>query len=293
MRYHATLSTGVADLAGNPLAVLKRWSFATAPVVAGPCDNGLAIYSLTADAAAAAMGICEGLNTAEWVLPDGSAGLDTAAYKLGHGILSGFGSNVHPQEGSVLLALSTGPASAPMSMPGYVKGYDSAAPAGFPVNRNTCLAPRGAGKDGIALKVTLQVPVWAKGYSFNWKYYSQDFPDYTCDKFSDQAIVRVEPAPTGYANGNIVLSPDGYPAGADSPELMQFCENDPDLATYCSLGMSDLQGTGFENGAGSGWMNATATAHGGDTITLYFTIWDSEDGFGDSTILFDNWHWIY
>ncbi len=259
------------------------------------CDSGLAMDSNDPLEAAKALGICLGLQSAEWVLPDGSSIAGIPSFDIGHGILTGFGSNVTPRQGAAMLALSSGTARDPGDT-GYggvdsIKGYSHALPAGFPAAVNGCETP-GSGHDGIALKVTLAVPSWANAYQFRWKYYTSDYPSYICTTYVDNAIMRSVPAPAGALNGNVMFDALGNPVSANSPGSLGVCSYVDPPGYSCPYGTAELQGTGFESNGASPWMTTTVPATGGTTLTLYFTIWDSGDNWGNSTILFDAWEWL-
>jgi len=83
--------------------------------VAPPCDGmGLAIDDLDPMDAAKAIGACKYVTKASWVLADGSPPpVDAtllANFHIGHGILPDLGPNNKPQEGDVMLMLSSGTA---------------------------------------------------------------------------------------------------------------------------------------------------------------------------------------
>ena len=259
------------------------------PVPHVACDAGLALDSADPLEAAKALGICEGVQSAEWVLPDGSA-VPGVAYNIGHGLLNDFGANVVPQEGNALLGLSSGTArdAADPGFGGTVafnKGYTHPLPAGFPVATPGCPTPSTTGYDGVALKVTVQVPVGAVGFSFDWKYYTFEYPEWVCTAYADQAAVLLDGA-------NVLLTGSGDLVNSNTP--MEFCSV-PVLPSTCSLGTADLVGTGFDTLNDSGatdWHAVTVPVTPGGTYELVFTVWDSSDGVFDSTILFDNWQWL-
>jgi hypothetical protein len=254
------------------------------PVPHVPCDGGFTLDSTDPLEAAKALGICEGVQSAEWVLPDGSAAPAGPSYNVGHGLLADFGTNVLPQEGSALLGLSSGTAR-DANDPGfggvvaYNKGYTHALPAGFPVTTPSCPTPSTTGYDGVALKVTVQVPAGVTGLSFDWKYYTFEYPEWVCTSYVDQAAVLLD-------GGNVLLTGSGDPVNSNTP--MEVCSG-------CVLGTADLMGTGFDALNDSGatdWHAVTMSATAGGTYELVFTIWDSSDSAFDSTILFDNWQWL-
>ncbi len=276
------------------------------------CDAGLALDSSDPLDALKAMGICEGVVSAKWVLPDGADPQPATLvnYDLGHGILSGFGPNVPTLEGGKLLSLSSGTARTPTD-PGYStpggfnKQYASGAPAGFPMESPACPGVvTGQPYDGIALEVTLQVPDFVVGYSFASNFYTYEWPAYICSSYNDFFVVLQSPMPAGMNNGNVVFDAMGNPISVNSA-FMQVCgcEGGPPCVAggvnfECNLGTSMLVGTGFGNDgmssdhAATGWLRTTSPVQPGSQITLRFTIYDSGDGILDSTVLLDSFQWI-
>jgi len=185
---------------------------------------------------------------------------------------------------------------------GFNKGYSSNYPATFPHSETAdggvqCVAAVGAVvQDGIGLEVQLTAPPGATGYAFDWNFMSDDYPDYVCSGYADVAAV--------ITNGTAAMEVSVNSA------LVETCDNGPwgqagtipGNRTSC-IGRAELAGTGFDlhpnpppkpdEGAGTGWRTTTASAVAGQVYTIRFTIWDSTDAIFDSTVLFDNFRWIY
>lgn len=271
------------------------------------CDAGLAIDSADPLDAARAIDICKmaagpddwGLISAAWVMANGAAAVNDADYALGHGILSNYGVNVAVRNGERLLNLSTGKARRPTD-PGYVapvggydKGYTGNHPTGFPQTATVCLADcplTGSLYDDAALSVTLRAPWNAIGFSFDFKFYTSNYPNFVCSSFDDLFIAILSPFPDGSTDGNIAFDPNGDPVRTGE-SLLQFCTPGPGCYT-CALGTTELVGTGYENHAGSPWLTATEAVVGGAVISLRFAIYDSGDGTYDSSALIDNFQWL-
>jgi hypothetical protein len=277
----------------------------------GPCDAGLAIDSSDPVDAAQAIEICKiaagpsdwGLLSASWVLADGTTVVSLPNYELGHGLFPGFGTNVSVRKGQRLLALSSGTARQPtdpgyyeLDDPGFEKGYSGNHPDGFPKAIFTCLGScpvTGSPYDDAALEVVLRVPPKASGFAFDFKFYTTDYPDWTCSTYNDWFVAMLDPIPDGLPDGNIAFDPMGNPVRAND-DLLKVCAPDDSAACYtCPLGTSELQGTGFEGHAGSSWLTATGPARAGTEITLRFAIYDSGDYSFDSTVLIDNFRWLW
>lgn len=260
----------------------------------GPCDASLAIDSNDPMHAARAMGICDGLVSAAWVYPNGSAASITSNFNLGHGLLPAFGQNNPPREGAVMLALSSGTARAP-SQPNYSnefdKGYSTSPPAGFPKNETSCAAVSSAGQDGIALQVVLTVPAGVRFLAFEYAYFSRDYSVYSCTSVLDQTAGLATNVGGSAAAQNVMLDPAGN-AVFVSKTAIRACANA--ISGYtCSLGTTPLAGTGFETHGGSGWLRtANLAVTPGSTVQITIAIWDSLDHIGDSSLLIDNFTWI-
>ncbi len=268
------------------------------PPVHEPCDGQLPIDSSDAFDAARAIGLCEGVLNAQWVLPDGQT--SATLNDLGHGILNGFGANIYPWEGDQLLALSTGTARNPtdpgfVHPSGYDAGYESGYPTGFPIESPSCPGViTGAPHDGIGLLLEIEVPAYAKGFSFNIDMYTYEFPDYICSTYNDFFAAFLSPPPAGsFANGNIAFDNQGNPISVNAG-LLEVCspQTAGGLTFACNLGTAELEGTGFEEHAATGWLEVQAPAEPGTTISILFTTWDSGDGVLDTTTLIDNWQWL-
>jgi len=272
---------------------------------AGPCDGNLAIDESDPTIALQAIGLCSGVQSAAWVLPDGTApSTQLTNYHLGHGILDDFGSNVNVQEGTQLLALSSGAARRPgdtgyQGTNGLNKNISCSHPQGFPKTSPSCGSQLGGGcHDGAAIEVTLTVPASANGFSFASKYYTGEWSQYVCSQFADVFLALLSPAPQGQQDGNVTFDSLGNTMGSHS-ELIDVCTCTPSppctgggISFPCALGDAELSGTGFVDHAATGWLQTVVPATGGGSITLRFTVYDSGDGVIDSLVLIDRWRWV-
>lgn len=268
------------------------------------CDTGLDIASTDPMDAARAMGLCGSVVEAKWVLPDGSDPGSSSNFDTGHGILDAFGTNVVVREGEKLLALSSGSARQPddpgyQPVSGYDKGYTCGHPAGFPKESPACPGVEtGEAHDGIGLEVTLEVPDWAEGFSFDFDFYTFEWPIYICSEYNDFFVVLLDPIPEGQTDGNISFDSQNNPVSVNNG-FLEACGcalGPPCLAggkTFdCALGTDSLAGTGFETGAATGWLVTQAPAEPTTQITLRFVVYDSGDGVLDSTTIIDGFHWL-
>lgn len=261
-----------------------------------PCDGGLLFDDDDPYSAAAAIGLCHvaddgldyGIIDAQWVRADGTPAVGA---ELQYGIQINFGPNVDVQEGARLLAMSSGHGR----LPGQVGSCDSLTcygtgpgtpPTGFPQDVPACPGATTI-NDDIALQVTLRAPTNATGFSYNFDFYSFEYPEWVCTSYNDQYIALVEPEPAGSIDGNISFDSLGNPV---SVNIAFF-----DVCSGCALGTGELDSTGFDTWDDAGatsWLVTTSPVTGGQELTIRFAIWDTGDAAWDSTVLIDNFRWI-
>jgi hypothetical protein len=296
-----------------------------------PCDTGLTLTDVDPNDAAKAIELC-----AQATTTDRRYGVISAAYVRANGtpfapaaqtgIQAGFGTAVHVQAGQNMLVLSSGYART-VGQPGACNGIScmtnatGTPPTGFPQDDPAC-PPTKAIADDVALELQIRTPTNATGYTFNFKFYSFEFPDWVCDTagYNDQFIALVTPPPTGSyvpagsTGGNVSFDSSSHPVSvnmgffdvcdATTPtRFASHCKSGggtcPALPSpYCPLGVGDLAGTGFDvwhSGTGPAgatrWLQTQAPAAPGSIITIRFAIWDAGNYEFDSTVLIDNFQW--
>jgi hypothetical protein len=287
-----------------------------------PCDQGLALDDVDPNDAAKAIELCRkaapndrkwGVLSAAYVRADGSP---FAAPGVQVGLRSDFGPNVKVQAGASMLALSSGHART-IGEPdacGMLSCKENAVgtpPPGFPQDNPDC-PPSKIIVDDVAFEVKLRAPTNATGYSFSFKFYSFEFPEWVCNDYNDQFIALVSPPPQGSVNGNVSFDDNHKPVsvnlgffdvcdpsnpGAFASKCKQV--NCPSLPNpYCPLGPGEMAGTGFDvwkksgPAGGTGWLSTQAPVKGGDEISIRFAIWDAGNQQYDSTALVDDFKWI-
>ena len=288
------------------------------------CDTGLASSGPASDFARA-IGLCTGTKPA--VADATHWGVVTANYTQGysnttapnanqHGILPMFGTNVKARQGAALGVLSSGYAAdqdgcgtttfkygCPMTGPG-------SAPPNYPKAAGACPIDSSV-NDVSALVLQIKVPANAKGFNYDFNFYSGEWPEWVCTSFNDSYVAWLTSAAfTGNAGDyNISFDSKNNPISVNN-NFFQVCS--PANATVgcmgtsstdtCSLGSSELQGTGFlmsdnacgqadSGGGATGWLTTQAPAQAGETMTIQFIIWDTGDQAYDSSVLIDNWLW--
>jgi hypothetical protein len=150
-------------------------------------------------------------------------------------------------------------------------------PTGFPQDVPPCSGSPNI-NDDIALELQLRAPTNAVGYSFDFDFYSFEYPEWVCTSFNDQFIALVTPPPMGAINGNISFDSMTNPVSVN----IAFFE----VCSRCPLGTAELSGTGFDvwdDAGATGWLVTQAPGTGGDEVSIRFAIWDTGDSAWDST----------
>jgi hypothetical protein len=275
------------------------------------CDQDLTYDDFDPINAAKAIGLCRrasldgkdwGVVDARWITADGGAPFVDADFHLGHGILDGFGPNVPVRQGAKMLVISSGTARRPTdpgyrSPSGFDKGYITDTAWSYQPSSPACPGVEtGEPHDSIGLEVTLRVPTNARSATFDFNFFTFEFPVYICSEYNDYFLALLDPTPAGQTTPNVSFDSAGNPISVNNA-LLQVCSPAQEAGGIwfdCPLGNSQLQGTGFENHAATGWLVTTIPVDptvNDRIIKIFFVTWDSGDGVLDSTIAIDNWQW--
>jgi hypothetical protein len=188
-------------------------------------------------------------------------------------------------------------------------------PPGFPKATAGCANPINQVDDVIDVKIQMKVPANAKGFSFDFDFFSGEWPRFVCTTFNDQFIAYLKSSVyNGGEPDNMSFDPKNAPISVNSnffqvctPGTLTGCTGGvPPETSTCMLGESQLAGTGFGQdtpevaycgstkstaGGATGWLTSTAPVMPGETISLEFIIADTGDQNVDSSVLLDNWKW--
>lgn len=262
-----------------------------------PCDDNLAIDDFDPLHGAWAIDICQTAmpNDGKWGVLEAqyvrANGVPVNGASKQAGLLDGFGTNVTPFLGKRMLGISSGNAR-DAGDPGACgsqtcMGYGAGTPPnGFPQDVVGCFGGSNI-NDDVGLQLKLRAPKNATGFSFNFNFYSFEYPEWVCTTFNDQYISWVDPPPMGSINGNISFDANTNPVSVNVA-FFQVCPG-------CPLGTAEMNGTGFDSWGDAGatsWLKSTAPVTGGQEFTIRFAIWDTGDSALDSTTLVDNFQWI-
>jgi hypothetical protein len=290
------------------------------------CEENL---GTTADDFAKAIGLCSFVSGSQFIHGSPRA----------RAIRASFGNEWAPQLGSRMIQLSSGLAVDLNENPSYRPqiGHDFGETTSHPLyspprcgTPGTCswLSPCASGqscvsgmcipmaKDLSELKLTLKVPQNAFSFSFQFNFFSAEYPEFVCTKFNDRFIALLESEgldPTELPSGqctagttkptcNISYDEKGQPVTINNA-FFDVCQSvkAPTWSNDCTQSTSLLANTGYDRpdpndsrliiGGATGWLTTTAPVKPGETITLRFIIFDEGDGVFDSTVLIDNFAW--
>ena len=184
----------------------------------------------------------------------------------------------------------------------YVNGNpppDFVAPHGGQLPATSASCPNGSGaNDSVVLDVQLKVPTNANSFSFQFRFFSQEYWTYTCTAFNDFFIAMLDstwlpqPGQTPIpADKNISFDANGSYISVNSQQFFTVCP--PKTGYPCPDGQAGLAGTGYTYGPGGGtvWLTTTSPVVPGETIRLRFAVWDTSDRLLDSIVLLDNFRW--
>src|SRR5690606_22532604 len=104
-----------------------------------------------------------------------------------------------------------------ISVGGFSKQYTHAHPMGYPKESPACSGViTGTPYDGVAVELEILVPVNARSFQFDHRFYTYEWPGYICSPFNDFFMALLDPIPVGQTDGNIVLDAQGNPVSVNN-----------------------------------------------------------------------------
>lgn len=280
-----------------------------------PVDCETQIGGVTAPDYARAMGICSFVSGSS--IPVGNA--------TARAIRTKFGDLWTPRQGAKMVMISSGAAkdtnedSSYEPQPGTDFNTTNTHPLWSPPR---CAAPSSAplAEDMTELKIQLKVPQNAKGISFQFNFFSAEYPEWVCTEYNDRFIAILESSALDTSKlpqGSCV--PNSNPAACnvsfdDKGQVVSINNGFFDVcdsasgtsggqpwSNVCSKPKTQLAKTGYEvadlagrtTGGATGWLTTKAPVKPGETITLRFIILDEGDAYLDSAVLLDNFKWEF
>jgi hypothetical protein len=141
--------------------------------------------------------------------------------------------------------------------------------------------------DYVEMRMVAQVPDDALGFTFDFAFFTVEYPDYYVSQYNDIFITWLE---SEIWTGNIAFDELGSPISVNS-SLLEYKDgpNVLDCPEPCEA--PELQGTGVEGHAGTRWLTTQAPVMPGETIQVIFAIFDLSDSIFDSMVMLDNVQW--
>jgi hypothetical protein len=209
-------------------------------------------------------------------------------------VMTGYGTAVFPQLNGTMASLSSGTAR-DTNDPGYVapNGGWMAGTTGQPPPvylaanggqlPDQCGQGSGSGANDSANLVTqIRVPTNAQSFSYKFKFYSAEYPEWVCDPYNDFYLCLLDSNAAGIpADTNISFDSLNNPVSVNNGFF--------DVCLGCPAGTAELAGTGTDGG--TVWLTTTAPVVPGETISLEFMIFDVSDHAYDSLVLLDAFQW--
>jgi hypothetical protein len=137
-------------------------------------------------------------------------------------------------------------------------------------------------RDLLWFQFELDVPGGTHGFTFDFVYFSREFPVFIGGTFNDMFIAWSN---SESYTGNLCFVDDqpctvtGLGVSSANPQ-QTYKSNAPELA-----------GTGFEPNGATDWYTAKASAVPGETLQLTWAIFDMGDTIYDTTVIIDNFRW--
>ncbi len=222
-------------------------------------------------------------------------------------VASKFGTVVVPKAGANMTLLSTGIA-ADKSMSSFAEpqqGTDLMKTGTNPLPNLMGAANCGQGggvtavQDYTELVVQLKAPTNAQSLSFDFQFFSAEYPEFVCTSYNDEFLVILQssqsyPQPTNVsfdAKMNPITVNSGFFTICKNGSTPQTMNCTQPVTAIAGSGYDDDDGTGEPMGGSTGWLTTTAPVKPGEDITLRFVIFDEGDGIYDSAALIDHISW--
>jgi hypothetical protein len=286
------------------------------------CESGIAAghgtnafdYAHASDVCDHPQGLCKHVVNAVWYGPTPL----NAQRITGH---MGNAGTFNPRLGALMSFLSSGLADDLTDSPSYAtcRGTDYGVtfnnPMPLPAAQN--VNPCGTGADEATtvhdyteLRMTLHAPPNAGSFSFDFAFFSAEYPVYVCQGFNDTflAIQTSAQYPQGYQISYDSQTPP-HRINVNSA-FFQDCNSITNMTMFgythaCANPIARLNGTGYETliqsagvtcndklgSGGTDWLTTTSPVQPGETFTLSWVVFDEGDGILDSSAILDHFHW--
>jgi hypothetical protein len=130
--------------------------------------------------------------------------------------------------------------------------------------------------DLIWFQFASQVPGGTHGFSVDFAYFSEEFPEFVGTTYNDMFVVWSD---SETYTGNLCFV-DDEPCTVTALWPTQFQNNDP-----------ELDGTGFAGDGATGWFQIKGSAEPLELLQLSFAVFDMGDTVLDTYVIIDNFQW--
>ncbi|MEM6291143.1 MAG: choice-of-anchor L domain-containing protein [Myxococcota bacterium] len=142
--------------------------------------------------------------------------------------------------------------------------------------------------DLLWLQFETQAPAGTYGFSFDFAFFSAEFPEYVGSEFND---IFVAWSSSESYTGNLCFVND-QPCTVTALWPPQFTEGNPALdGTLFEPGEGEDDGLPGTSGEATGWFEARGSAIPGEFVQLTFAVFDMGDTIFDTLVLLDNFRW--
>ncbi len=231
----------------------------------------------------------------------------------------------NPRAGTLMSFLSSGTAQDATDNGGYATcpGTDFATtftnPLPLPKAQNTNPCGTGVDESTVSvhdyteLRMTVQAPINAGSFSFDFAFFSEEYPVYLCQGYNDTflAIQTSQKYPGGYqiaydANNHRINVNNSF--FQDCNACSNCVSGQTGVNITCPNGIAPLGGTFYDvalgpstappsncnlghGSGGTGWLTTTSPIVPGETFTLSWIVFDENDGILDSAAILDHFRW--
>jgi len=137
----------------------------------------------------------------------------------------------------------------------------------------------GDANDYVELRFELDVPPDVISFSYDFAFFSTEYPWYYGDVFNDMYVGWLE---SEAWTGNISFDAQGNPISLNAG-FLEFQDDNANLPEF--------EGTCMKQHAGTNWLTSTAGVVPGEHITVVFAVFDLSDSILDSYAFIDNFQW--
>lgn len=147
---------------------------------------------------------------------------------------------------------------------------------------------QGGGANDLAfMSLTAVVPENTFGFTYDFAFFSVEYPGFYQTQYNDMYVAWLESE--GWT-GNVSFDELGAPISLNAGFLdFKDAPNIYDCPAPCEA--PELAGTAAQGHAGTRWLTSNAPVVPGETIEVYFAIFDLADTALDSAVMLDNWLW--